>query len=275
MPPRQTDTKHATMPSSNDNEEADEGITDNLTSANAEKGALLKTIHDNSSGDQLVTPATPSAAGSHSSIESMPFDIIAQIFEVDFCAAVCTGLTCTKFYAFFKNYHGDKPVPLRTLINYPPGTPSFGFLGRDYLGDLLVDWAGSRYRFSADTVDRLLNIEIYGTEIGNQDINLRRRYLDYSTSKYDARKGYGRPDYALPNPHNKGLAWYEEALAVIEASLATFEDPQTWERYWWNYFVYAHNRYHLLEAFEDWSLEDVDDEQGGDVAAASARDNAA
>lgn len=154
------------------------------------------------------------------------------------CAAVCASLTCTKLYAYFKNCHGDEPLPLTMPIVFaraPRSRP------RSMLAHLLVDWSvlGSEYRLTFGHNCRFLSIAAYGRKArGLRELEWDCNNSDYNMSLLESVPPDGHPSCRLPNPFNKGIDWGDEAVQVIQASLDHFGDVEDWIYHWYSYMVW-------------------------------------
>ncbi len=163
----------------------------------------------------------------------MPFDIVHLIFKN--CRpkdAACLGLTCPKFYVYFKTDY-PAPVPLSASVcDCDPAAArvctkhNFG----ENLGRSLMSWKGFKgYRHIPHPVHRFANQAVYGRVKSGQwtrmEEALMSRYADYRLSLEAKNQSHRLSTLdiknlmqPLPNPHNMGLNWYRAAFNVIEQS---------------------------------------------------------
>jgi hypothetical protein len=73
-----------------------------------------------------------------------------------------------------------------------------------------------------------------------------RRYNDYAdaclnpNNPIDCR--YQKCESRLPNPYNKGLDWFPEAIEAIKADVTRFEDIEEWKIFWSPFHVFQSNK---------------------------------
>ncbi|KAI9640039.1 hypothetical protein NHQ30_011602 [Ciborinia camelliae] len=127
-----------------------------------------------------------------------------------------------------------------------------------HLDELLETWMGPQYRcaslLSLSSRRHYLRRSVYGENHGYQptsaELDLESRYRDFDRSimrgpiKVDGNDGDLVPSQ-LPNPFNKGYAWDDEAIAIIERDLLKHKYIGSWVKTWEEFRIWQAHQKHF------------------------------
>ncbi|KAH7323962.1 hypothetical protein BKA65DRAFT_555634 [Rhexocercosporidium sp. MPI-PUGE-AT-0058] len=179
----------------------------------------------------------------------LPFDVFFIIAQYSNIVDLTSfGLTSSGQYAVLRQFHPQQLPLLTRVCQDNLNCPGEGFehetnCKEDFLHHRVGDWLGPKYFLSGDsTFVVFLNSEVYDT-LADKSIYspVHQRRKDYEASHLYHNEEI-TPIYLLPNPHNKGEAWYDEAIEVIVSSYSSFEDLKEWKGYWEKFEVFRENR---------------------------------
>ncbi|KAH6703257.1 hypothetical protein BKA61DRAFT_581822 [Leptodontidium sp. MPI-SDFR-AT-0119] len=178
-----------------------------------------------------------------------PFDIFFMIAKYsNIIDLTSLGLTSSGQYAVLRQFHPGPLLLLTRLCHDDPHCPGQGMYHQlnckmHFLHHRVGEWLGPKYFLSGNNKSVVfLNSEVYDT-LADKSIYspIHQRRKDYKASHLYHEKET-KPIYLLPNPHNKGEAWYEEAIQVIAASYSSFQNLKGWTGYWKKFEVFRDNR---------------------------------
>ena len=211
-----------------------------------------------------------------------------RIFDIlPHATAACLGLTCRGLYACLKKHH-PQPIWLGSTDSYDISGFSCDAYREQWgtkgtlLWQLLESWMGSNYWFKCIAVGifryprgllRFVNTNIWRELNDFLHIDLRyrqyesegellwSRYLDWTdallnpSNPIDCR--YQKCESRLPNPYNKGLDWFPEAIAAIKADVTRFENIGEWKIFWSPFHVFRNNKNIFDDFFDECSLDQM------------------
>lgn len=213
----------------------------------------------------------------------MPTDVVMRIFEaLPHATAACLGLTCRGLYACLKKHH---PQPIWLGSNNDSDSLGFHcdayFLfwsGRIiFLWQLLKNWMGTKYRFvdfevnlfgNRKSMSRFLNRKVYSRldsflvkQPSYEDEVFLLWYLDWASAGLNPKNPidcrYHKFESRLPNPYNKGLDWFPEAIEAIKADVTRFEDVREWRIFWSSFHVFRDHKNIFDDFFDECSLDQM------------------
>ncbi len=165
--------------------------------APSSKVSLLR--YDPSSEDVTTHTGTGTVRRKRIMLGDLNFDIALVIFtHLGLSSATCLGLSCPKFYAYFKIFH-PAPIPLQ----------AFASGSSCDIAHAIRSWSGldnSRHCM-LKTVLQFLNNDV-------DDHEKKTALLDCYDDQRSSQKF--RKIYQLPNPIMMGPEWYSAAFKIIE-----------------------------------------------------------
>jgi hypothetical protein len=224
-------------------------------------------------------------------MSTLPTDVAMRIFEIlPHATAACLGLNCRGLYACLKIYH---PQPI--WLGSTDCSDSSGFRCDAYsvqwnnltdgtfLWELLGSWMGSNYESrgfllacpvgKSRGVLRFVNPMVYSEldEFLRKQLPQRQyesdgglfwsRYRDWTGARLNPKNPidcrYQKCESRLPNPYNKGLDWFPEAIEAIKADITRFDDIEEWRVFWSSFRVFRNNTVVFDDFFDECSLDQM------------------